>query len=79
MLQDFLVEQPGLQDIDLVSEVYALLAHLEPEIDGSTIHIVHQCVDALTEFVQGNISRLGPNHTPTLPLPLHYPYPYPYR
>ena len=52
MLQDFLVEQPGMLDIDLVSEVYALLAHLEPEIDRSTIPILHHCVDALTEFVQ---------------------------
>lgn len=44
------------EPVDLVSEVYSLLAELEPEIDGGNVAQVTACVAALTEFVQGNLS-----------------------
>ena len=61
-LQEYLRDPRGgrsdssAEPIDLVTEVYALLAELEPELDGDNIDQATACVTALTEFIQGNIS-----------------------
>ena len=57
--QDFLCEQPeALSSVDLLTETYQLLNHLEPEIDETNIAVVQQCVETLTEFVQVPLPRI---------------------
>ena len=38
--------------------VQVLLETLEPAIDRNTVGLAQRCIDALTEFVQGNTSSL---------------------
>ena len=57
-LQMLLCEQTELSaaNVDLVTEVYELLLALEPEMTSDNLSQVHKCLEALTEFVQGNVS-----------------------
>ena len=57
-MQDLMhVQSSSISNIDLVGEVYELLAKLEPEIDESNVLQMQRCVDTLVEFVQGNTSN----------------------
>ena len=55
--QDFLRVQPNQASThDLVTEVYELLAVIEPELDGDNSVQARKCIETLTELVQGNTS-----------------------
>ena len=41
-------------NVDLVGEVFELLAVLEPEVDSANISQMQLCLDTLVEFAQGN-------------------------
>ena len=62
VLQDFLCQQPGqLSHVDLVTDVYEFLEQLEPAANETNLQMVQASVDTLTEFVQGNLSRISTN------------------
>mmetsp|Transcript_44835 Transcript_44835/g.118388 ORF Transcript_44835/g.118388 Transcript_44835/m.118388 type:complete len:1208 (+) Transcript_44835:1-3624(+) len=57
-LQDFIRDQrTEMSSVDLVREVTDLLLTIEPELDAHNVRHAQLCVEALTEFVQGNISH----------------------